>query len=308
MRRYFLCITAMFTAASAFAAIPDSLTVKTDAIYPEGIAYFSKTGDFFISSLSKGTIGRVNQKGEYFPFSHLEDGELISTVGMWVDTPRKRLLACVSDPGVGRFSAETTKEQYARLVIFDIPTKKKTHALELSKLVKGKHFCNDLTVDKAGNIYITDSFSPVIYVVNTQHKVKVFARSPSFSGEGFNLNGIVYHPDGYLLVAKYNDGTLWKIEIKTKAISQVILPEPYPANTEVAGIQNGKDNKIRKFKTTDGWKTAKAEKTVDTGLRFPTTGVKVDGKVYVIEGKLDELFADPKKANSKEFTIKGFAL
>lgn len=42
----------------------------------------------------------------------------------------------------------------------------------------------------------------------------MFARSDSFKGEGFNLNGIVHHPDGYLLVAKYNSGEIFRINTR----------------------------------------------------------------------------------------------
>jgi hypothetical protein len=49
---------------------------------------------------------------------------------------------------------------------------------------------NDLTFDTAGNIYITDSFSPVIYKVDTDYKVSILIQDPAFAGEGFNLNRI----------------------------------------------------------------------------------------------------------------------
>ncbi|MEQ1877851.1 MAG: hypothetical protein ABL958_14510, partial [Bdellovibrionia bacterium] len=243
-------------------AIPSTLTVKAAAIYPEGIAFNQKTSEFYVSSLRKGTIGVISQKGVYSEFA--VDENLVSTVGMLVDAPRNRLLACVSDPGVGLKTDPKHKERIAWVVAYDLTTKKKVGGVALGKLKKGKHFCNDLTVDAEGNIYVTDSFSPIIYKIKG-YTPTIFVESDKFVGAGFNLNGIVYHSDGYLLVAKYNDGTIWKISIKDPAdITQVTLPAAYSgldglvliSKNEIAGIQNAKENKIHKFTTTDGWKTA----------------------------------------------------
>jgi sugar lactone lactonase YvrE len=314
MRLLSIVVTGILVSISAFSAAPEKLSVKADTLYPEGIAFNEKTSDFYLSSLRKGTIGMVNQAGVYSEFSN--DADLISTVGLSVDAARNRLIACVSDPGVGMRSNAKTKEKLARLVIFDIETKKKLKTLDLGKLKAGKHFCNDMTVDADGNIYVTDSFVPVIYKVTPDYKTSVFVTSDKFKGEGFNLNGIVYHPSGFLLVAKYNDGTLWKVPLKNpKDLVQVTVPSVFSAldglvlasNNDVIGIQNGKDNQIVRFKTTDDWKSATAQASASE-LQFPTTGVKALQKVYVIEGKLGELFADPAKAAAKEYTIKGFAL
>ncbi|HEX4924640.1 MAG TPA: hypothetical protein VFV50_11160, partial [Bdellovibrionales bacterium] len=107
----------------------------------------------------------------------------------------------------------------------------------------------------------------------------------------------------------------WKVPLKNpKSLSQVRLETPYPTldglvlltSNEVVGIQNGKDNKVLRFKTGDDWNTATTVQNVASEMRFPTTGVKADGRVYVLEGKLDELFADPAKAVSGEYLIKGF--
>jgi sugar lactone lactonase YvrE len=295
---------------SAWSAIPEQLIINSDALYPEGVAYNSRTGEFYVSSLRKGAIGTLNSSGVYTQV--FEHPDLISSIGLSADITRDRLIACVSDPGVGIKTNEKTKGNLARLMVFNVNSKKLIKKIELGQLKKGGHFCNDMTVDDQGNIYVTDSFSPVIYKVDKAYKASIFAESESFKGEGFNLNGIVYHPKGYLLVAKYNDGSLWKVSVKNpKDITQIRLKEPYSgldglvliSENEVVGIQNNGADKVHKFTTSDDWKTASTV-TVTPQLKFPTTGVKTTDGVYVVEGKLSEIFADIKTATSSKYTLK----
>jgi hypothetical protein len=61
---------------------------------------------------------------------------------------------------------------------------------------------------------------------------------------------------------------------------------------------------VVRLKSTDGFKTAKVDKVVQTTKDFPTTVVAgVDGKLYVMMSRLGELFADPSKAKSDSYTL-----
>ena len=282
---------------------------KAPTVYPEGVAYNSKTSEFFVSSMRHGTVGAFKADGHYREFA--KDPLLVSSVGMHADPARGRLLVCVSDPGVSLKTSPKTQKKIARLLAFDLKTGKRDKAVDLDPLVDGQHFCNDMAIDDAGNVYVTDSFSPAIYRVDPAFKASVFVKSDSFKGEGFNLNGIVYK-DGYLLVDKSSDGSVWKIDVKdAKKMSPVAMSEKLPnadgmvwlGDGELAVIQNA-DHRVARLKSTDGWKTAKVEKAVLTENVFPTTGVFVDGKLYVMLSHLGELFADPAKAKSETFTLK----
>lgn len=74
------------------------------------------------------------------------------------------------------------------------------------------HFANDMALDAEGNLYVTASFAPVIYRISQNGTASVFAENPLFQdGEGFNLNGIAWVDEGYLLVVKYNSGTIFRV-------------------------------------------------------------------------------------------------
>jgi len=284
---------------------------KAPTAYPEGVAHNDKTGDFYVSSMRHGTVGLVKPDGTYKAFA--KDSLLISSVGMHADPDRNRLLVCVSDPGVSEKTSPKTQKKLARLVAFDLKTGKRQKSVDLDKVAPagGNHFCNDIAIDGEGNAFVTDSFSPIIYRVDPAFKATVFATSDAFKGEGFGLNGIVHHKDGYLIAVKMNDGSLFKIDEKDgKAITPIAADKVVNGDGLVllgdalAVIQNGESHKLTKLKSSDGWKTAKVEKTTPLDADFPTTGVAVDGKLYVLMSHLGELFSgDPKKIATDTFTL-----
>jgi sugar lactone lactonase YvrE len=293
-----------------YAAGDAGIQYKAPTAYPEGVAHNAKTGDFYVSSMRHGTVGIVKADGSYKAFA--KDPLLISSVGMHADPDRNRLLVCVSDPGVSEKTSPKTQKKIARLVSFDLKTGKKLKSVDLDKLAPagGEHFCNDTAIDDQGNAYVTDSFSPIIYKVDPSFKASVFATNDLFKGKGFGLNGIVHHKDGYLLVVKMDDGTLLKVDEKDPTKITVVAAEKVPngdglvlLGDSLDVIQNGETHKVTKLKSTDGWKTAKVEKTFPLAAEFPTTGVDVGGKLYVNMSHLNELFADPKKATTDSFTL-----
>jgi len=82
--------------------------------------------------------------------------------------------------------------------------------IDLSQLVAGKHFVNDLFIDPQGNIYPTDSFAHAIYKITADGKASVFSKNKMFETMGIGLNAIVYHQDGFLLVDNTNTAQLYK--------------------------------------------------------------------------------------------------
>jgi len=130
-----------------------------------------------------------------------------------LDVKGNRLRVCTGDPNYSIYQDASTHKQMIRLIALDLVTKKKSVDIDLSHLFEGKHFANDLALDGRGNIYITDSYSPVIYKVNEKGVASVFAQNDLFKGEGIGLNGIVYDPTGFLLVVNDATGALLKVSI-----------------------------------------------------------------------------------------------
>lgn len=284
--------------AHADGVTAQGITFTAEQAYPEGIAWHPAQKVFFVGSVHKGTIGKVTPQGVYTPF--IQDEKLVASVGLALDAPRNLLWVAVGDLGASTRSSPATAYKLAAVAAYDATTGQRRAYHDLGHLVEGGHLANDLTVDAAGNVYITDSFSPVIYRVDAKGNASVFAQSDWFKGEGFNLNGIVAHPDGYLLVNKYNSGELFRISLRNGAdIQRVSLPEAVKGadgmllrdKTHLLVVQNAGNDQVAELVSTDGWKSATLQPARKTAHSFPTTAAQVGKDVYVLNSRLDTLLS-----------------
>ncbi|MGW8248409.1 MAG: hypothetical protein ACWGOV_09890 [Acidiferrobacterales bacterium] len=320
MRKILLLITAAFVATSLGACsskpqAPDVVSIKVPALYPEGMDYDAKGKRFIVSSMHEGTVGQVTDDGSYKPF--VTDSNLVSSVGLRVDAARNRLLVCNSDPGASVHTKKENQGKFAGLGIYDLSSGKLIKYIDLAALSKGGgHFCNDIAIDDAGNIYATDSFSPIIYKIDTKDDPSILLEDKRFTGDGFNLNGLVYK-DGYLVVAKYNEGLLFKVPVdkptdyKEVKIDQKLVGADgllWGPDGSLIVIANLSTNKIFKLTSPDNWDSAKVVNSVDTGDVFATTGALRDGKVYAMEAHLGVLFNPETTKHVDVFDIKAFKL
>lgn len=263
-------------------APPDKITVPQAGLSPEGIQYDETGKRFLVSSRTQGRIGAVKDDSTYTQFA--DDPRLVSTIGLNLDVDRQRLLAAVSDIGVNTTrSTPATLRQLAALAIFNSSTGALQSFINLGALRPGMpHFANDIAVDAQGNAYVTDSQSPIIYKVDLQGNATVFLENAQLSGgTGFGLNGIVYHPNGYLLVAKSNDGTLFKVPVSAPtSFSRVATP----TNLSLVGADGlllldnqtlllvaGSQGTVYRLTSPDNWANTSSNGQFATGAVSPTT-------------------------------------
>ncbi|GAB3635715.1 SMP-30/gluconolactonase/LRE family protein [Hymenobacter arcticus] len=324
---------------------PTAVTFSQAGLYPEGTQYDDQQGRFLVSSETAGRIGQVRDNGRndrgkdgkdttyatgaYSVFTN--DDLLISSIGLKLDVPRGRLLVAVSDPGYNpdRTSA-TTLNKLARLVVFDRSNGTRISSVELSAQAMSypSHFANDIAIDNQGSAYVTDSFAPVIYKVTFDSKgvgagtifstatdTATVAALTAPAGK-FGLNGIVYHPNGYLLVANSAKGTLLKVTVPTLPtpsqpnplpirVTKVTLPAGLSllnadglqliANTTLLAVCNTQ-GKVYQLTSTDDFVTVASPKSYDTGGGYPTTlARRADNTSYVLQAHLDALQATPRQ-------------
>ena len=277
------------------------VSVPSEALYPEGIERHPGTGEFLLGSIRKGKVVAVSTDGEVRTL--IEDERLRSVVGIRVDAARSRLLVNNSDYGVAEQSEPADKFSTVGLGIYDLDTGSPIRYVDLAGLRQGeKRFVNDLTVDTDGNAYVTDSLAAAIYKVTPAGEASVFLAHERFRGQGFNLNGIQFHPDGYLLVAKKSDGSLFKVPLDNPtAFSEVKLPKPLVGTdglllarpnelVAVTNLASGvQSNTVFKLASDDDWSSARIEGTFETGDVYPTTATINDRKLYVNYGRLNTL-------------------
>ena len=278
--------------------------------YPEGVAYDKAANVFYVSSATTGTIGKVDRSGKYTVL--YADNSLKSTYGLKVSPDGKKLYAAAGDANYSKFSTPDTKKKMARLLVIDLKTGKKLSDTDLSKLIPGEHFPNDIAFDATGNAYVTDSFANAIYKVDAAGKASVFAQNDLFKTAGVGLNGIVFNPAGFFIVDSSGKGELFKIDATGKNVTKIKIDQFFPGadgmllndNNTITVVQNGGSNKIFKIKTTDNWATAKPAEATSSEARFayPSTAAMSGNETWIMNANFSEI-VEGNNVPSKTFAL-----
>ncbi|HKP63641.1 MAG TPA: hypothetical protein VJV78_43200 [Polyangiales bacterium] len=306
------------TASVAFESSGASLTIHKPALYPETIAYDRARDAFLVSSFREGAIYSVDRRGDATIL--VNDERLCSVLGIAIDAERGRVWAVNSDFASSLKPSAAGPKQLAAVGVYDLSSGKALQYVDVSGLSSGPHLLNGIALDASGDAYVTDSFSPSIYKVDASGRASLFLKDARFAGEGINLNGLIVHPDGYLLVIKKSDGALFKVPLANPAaLTQVGLDAPLVGGDGVllAGdrtlivianqVPGKASNAAIALASEDGWATAKVRAQQRLGDVYPTTAVVRDGALYVIHSKLNELLQSPpeqKAALRVEATIR----
>ncbi|KAF5462417.1 hypothetical protein F2P56_018423 [Juglans regia] len=252
----------------------------------------------FLVSFLEGGVGQISipekKDGDrYPPEAILEEVTVVkdfdlagnSSLGLVVDRPRNRLLVAIADVIGNRYSA---------VAAYDLSTWKRLFLTPLSGPSDEKSFADDVAVDAEGNAYVTDVKASKIWKVGVDGKFLSIIRSPLFTPKEWyktlaGLNGIVYHPDGFLIVIHTFSGNLFKIDLangeEVKLIDIVGGPLTFgdglelisPTKLVVVGNPSG-----RLVESHDGWETASVVATFSGPRhRLATAATVKDGKVYL---------------------------
>jgi sugar lactone lactonase YvrE len=267
------------------------IAVERDNLFPEGIEYNPLNGQFLLSSLTEGAVFSIQEDGSYRPL--VKDQALVASLGLEVDAGRNRLLVA---SGETRAGDDPNIKPQAALGIYNLTTGERLHFVDLIAVApEGKHVANDIAIDTAGNAYITDSAAPLLYKVDPEGNASIFAGVDLFKGSRGNLNGIVYHPAGYLLIAKPRDGVLLKMPVDNpESVAQVKLDQPilgadgliwHPNGRLI--VVSGRLSLVLSLKSDDDWSSARIEKAVKTDQQATTAAIRNED-VFVIYGHLDQ--------------------
>jgi hypothetical protein len=224
-----------------------------------------------------------------------------SILGVFADEASSTLWACSNDlsalggPATGSDAGSAVKA-------FDLKTGGGKRSISLS----GSHaFCNDITVDGKGSVYITDSANPTILKLSPGATTfEVFAQDSEFSPPqgGIGLDGIAFGSDGNLYVTTYTAGELLRVEVKDGRAGRITklsgnhhlqFPDALRALGNISFLViEGSGRLDRMVISGDTF----AVTPIHDGFVTPTSVARIGTTAWVSEGQL-AFFFDPSKKN-----------
>ncbi|KAH7863462.1 hypothetical protein Vadar_017806 [Vaccinium darrowii] len=301
----FFCSAKFFLLLLVISAVPIAYLISLETAKPTSHVYhYHSTGWLreggkwddlnrrFLVSFMEGGVGQIRVPDDHSSGTVLEEVRVVTDVdlkgnaslGIVVDPARNRLLVAIADVFGNRYGA---------LAAYDLTTWDRLFLTQLSGPEDGKTFADDVTVDSEGNAYVTDAKGNKIWKVGANGEFLSTITSPLFIANEWyknlvGLNGIVYHPNGYLIVVHTFSGNLFKVEIskgdEVKLIEVEGGPLSFgdglellsPTRLVVAG------NPSRLVESSDDWETAVVVgKSKGQSHRLVTAATVKYGKVYL---------------------------
>jgi hypothetical protein len=285
-------IALLFCSISSFCQKAElAIRILEKDLIPEGITYDAATRSFFVSSINRRKIVKVDEQRKASDFvSYGQDG-IGEVLGLKI--AHGKLYACNNLPD-------------------QVPSVSMVHEYDISsgKLVKKwvlppsqeHHLFNDMALTSTGDVFISDSDFGAIYHVSAQLEAPELWRKDD---QLKNINGIVALNDKELVV-NASIG-FYKIDLQTKEISVLNFPGYWPLGIDglsiykqtLVGIQNTifpvsvnqyylnpSMNEIENARVLVASQVEKASvlgvKPNPIELTQPTTGVVVDNWFYFV--------------------------
>jgi sugar lactone lactonase YvrE len=272
-------------ASAARSAPAETFTAVRGGFIPEGVEYDRANKRFLTGSLAEGTVFVFGRDGSLTPF--ITDAALKSSVGIEADEARDRLLVANSDRAV--FQPGTVGQ--ALLGAYSLTTGERLAMVDLAAVIgtpsdPPAYFANDVAVDAEGNAYVTDTRMNVVYKVTPDYQASVLHR---FTGldRGVALNGIEFHPNGYLLVVA--GAQMFKVPLANPAgATPVNVADPVPGQDGIVWASDGtlavvsnSEEEVVKLRSSDDWATAQRAGVARLNGQV-TTAAAVGDDIYAV--------------------------
>lgn len=268
-----------------------ALEIREKGLITESIAWDEQERVFYISSVHKRCIIKVQPDGSHTVFSQPQDS-LWSVLGLKVDPKRRYLWACVAAlPQMVGY--DSTLKGKSILVRYDLRTGKVAQKYPAPS-DKQPHTFGDLALHPDGRVYVSDSESPLIAMLApgaTTLTPWLVQDKTVFE----SLQGIDISPDGKtLFIADYSNG-LFRCTLADKRLEPIAVPDftvvagidgLYAAEGYLLAIQNGTNPhrivRLRLNSTATRVETLDVLEANNPLFYEPTLGVQVGHDFYYI--------------------------
>jgi tetratricopeptide (TPR) repeat protein len=219
----------------------DSAFVITDRqLHVEGIDYDKKSNTFYLGSIHKRKVIKVDSKGNDYYFCPSEIDGMTSVFGLKVDAKRNLLWVCSSPmPEMQNFDSTARSAVFK----FDLSTGTLLQKFPISKYEPDGVF-GDLILNSKGQPFISDGKNNKIFIVNEAGKLEsIFS-----SGEFWNIQGMAFNNDEkFLYISDYIKG-VFRLNRSSKVLEQINcsldvslkgIDGLYYVDNSLIAIQNG---------------------------------------------------------------------
>src|SRR6266446_6573571 len=307
-----LC-SAPYRTGRAAAQKVESISVPGSKAFPESITSTSD-GALFVGRLGDGGIVRIKPSAaESTVFVRPGASGSRSILGVFADEASSTLWACSNDlsalggPATGSDSGSALKG-------FDLMTGVGKRSVSLPS---SHAFCNDITADAKGSLYITDSAHPTILRLSPGATTfEVFAQDSAFNAPqgGIGLDGIAFGSDGNLYVTTYTAGELVRVEVKHGRAGRITTLSgtrhlKFPDALRTLGnnsflLIEGSGSLDRVVIQGDAF----AVTPIHDGYAIPTSVARIGPTAWVSEGQLAFFFDPAKQALSPSLPFRIYAV
>jgi hypothetical protein len=267
-----------------------AFTLPEKDLITEGIAFDPTTSTFYVSSVHKRKIVRVDDHGKAMDFTREGEDSLWCCLGMAVDAARRTLW--VTSTALPEMEGYDKKEDGSSGVFkFDL-TKGRLSKKYILPNSTGRFNLNDIAVGKRGEVYVADGRSHGIYTIDPENdRLELLIRAPEITSP----QGIAVSPDGKsIYVASYGHG-VFIIDVATKNFARLNHPDNVSMagidalclyNGSLIGIQNGvRPHRVSRFfldRTGRNVEKAGILEMNNPLFNEPTLGVIANGQYYYI--------------------------
>lgn len=268
-----------------------AFVVDEKGLLGESVAYDEKTGNFFISSVRKGKVIRIDKDGKADDFIKPGQDGLWGAFGIKTDSGRRHLW--VASSAAPQFeNVKATDIGRAGLFKFDLDSGKLVNKYIV--VPDGQaHMLGELVIASNGDVYASDSHAPIVFrLAHDSDRVEELFRS----GDFVNLQGIALGPqEKYLFVADYQLG-LFVADLKEKRIHKLAVPRDvnvggidglyFYGEDQLIAIQNGiRPNRVVRFWVNDAFTEIVGTEPIEsanTHFDDPTLGTFIHEDFYYV--------------------------
>jgi streptogramin lyase len=207
--------------------------IEDRGLIPEGLAYDAKSDNFFMGSIAKRKILRIDAHHAVTEFAGAA-ADLDAVLGIAVDGPRRRLYAA----STSALTDEGEKQLRNTVVAFDVDTGKvlKRYDVPVARQLK------DVTVALGGRVFVSDSLTGAVFELHAEGLPRQLMPPNQVRAS----NGLAASPDGKRLYVAHATG-LAMVDTASGAVKRLVnrtreniaaIDGLYEYQGDLIGVQN----------------------------------------------------------------------